>query len=284
MCGTKTRSGGSFPPLFLLRLDRYNPNAMAIPKSQLFRPLIVDVVFLPSELRQLHLAESTVVVFDVLRATTSITAALAANVSEIRIFGSVEGAVEAASHFEKSKLLCGEVDCLPPPGFDLGNSPTAFVRKLHGDHVAFLSTSNGTKAIIAAQEAQRILIGALVNAQAVAEVACKIRSPVTLLCAGTNGRHAIEDVLGAGAVAYFLKAMSEVELSDAALIAMTLFEHAWETLSTTMRLGRGGQNLINAGLEADIDFCAGLNTIPLVGRIYLHPLRVSLDREPDPPS
>src|SRR5438552_3276073 len=94
--------------------------------------LAVEVVFLPTDLLPRHVAGRSVVVFDVLRATTSITAALAAGVKEILVFGDVDAAARAAATCSGPRLLCGEVRCLPPAGFDLGNSPRAFDRAAHG--------------------------------------------------------------------------------------------------------------------------------------------------------
>src|SRR6185437_14796876 len=110
----------------------------------------VDVVLLPRNLVPEQVAGRMVVVFDVLRATTSIAAALAAGVREIRVFDSLEGARAAASDVGEERLLCGEHKCLPPQGFDLGNSPGAFGTQ-HRGRVMLLSTTNGTRAIVAAR-------------------------------------------------------------------------------------------------------------------------------------
>lgn len=88
----------------------------------------VDVVLLPDQLQPRHLSGRAVVVFDVLRATTSIAAALSAGVVGVRVFGSTDLAKHAANSFPEPRLLCGEHECLPPSGFDLGNSPAMFTR------------------------------------------------------------------------------------------------------------------------------------------------------------
>ena len=61
------------------------------------RPVRVDVVLLPKHLEPRHLDGRTVVVFDVLRATTTMAAALAVGVEEIRVFGSLDEAARAAA-------------------------------------------------------------------------------------------------------------------------------------------------------------------------------------------
>jgi len=223
--------------------------------------LSVNVCFLPRDLEPRDLAGRAVVVFDVLRATTSITAALHAGVKSIRIFPTTTDAAEARSKYPGA-LLCGEEHCLPPPGFDLGNSPGAFDRSLHAGRDLLMSTTNGTRALLAAAGATRGYAGALVNATAVAKCLAQENLAVTLLCAGTNGVIAMEDILGAGAVIHSLRILTAVRLeSDSALIADRVFAASRHDLPAALRLVRGGLNLIEAGLEADIDFAARLDVI-----------------------
>src|SRR4051812_19939672 len=106
----------------------------------------VDVVLLPVMLPKDRLGSATVVVFDVLRATTTMAAALSAGVSEIHVFGSTAAARDA-SRTSRGVLLCGEERCLPPKGFHLGNSPGSFAPASHRDQTVFMSTTNGTRAI-----------------------------------------------------------------------------------------------------------------------------------------
>jgi 2-phosphosulfolactate phosphatase len=230
----------------------------------------VDVALLPRDLDPQLLASRAVVVFDVLRATTTMTAALAAGVGEIRVFPNTEAArKEAASvGLYPKPLLCGEENCLAPTDFDLGNSPGDFDRSLK-DRTLFMSTTNGTRAIIAAAEAKLLLVGALVNASAVAKVLAESKLDVILLCAGTNGKVAIEDVIGAGAVLTALKRIERVEgESDAARVALRLFEVSRDDLKSALSSGAGGRNVINAGLAADIDFAASLDRFKnVVGQV-----------------
>ncbi|HEX4124349.1 MAG TPA: 2-phosphosulfolactate phosphatase, partial [Tepidisphaeraceae bacterium] len=233
----------------------------------------IDVAFLPRDVAGRDLSRLAVVVFDVLRATTTITAALAAGVSEIHAFGDIPSAREAMRTFPSNRLLCGEVNCLPPPGFDLGNSPRAFNRAEHAGRPMLLSTTNGTRALLAAAGAGAVLCGALVNARAVADAIIALDRDVLLLCAGTQGGVAMEDLLGAGAVIAELQwADSRPKLlADAAMIANSLFAIYADSLDEQLRLTAGGQNVIAAGLEADIDFCARLNSISVVGRAEGNP-------------
>lgn len=236
--------------------------------------MIVDVALLPSDLLPNQLSGRSVVVFDVLRATTSITAALAVDVPEIRIFEDIESARREAAGFVGPKLLCGEQNCLPPAGFDLGNSPRAF-NSTHAGRTLFMSTTNGTKAIVAARSAPHVLVGALVNAAAVAARLHEIGLDVTFLCAGTQGQVAMEDVLGAGAVLAELQQLDDLQMSsDIGRIARRLFEASRHDLRGALGASQGGQNIIRAGLDGDIDFAARLNSFNVVGEVRETPLRV----------
>jgi 2-phosphosulfolactate phosphatase len=244
----------------------------------------VEVLLRPTDLRPEHCAGRAVVVFDVLRATTTLTAALAAGVREIRIFPTVEearAARAAGAAGGRGGLLCGEHQCLPPAGFDLGNSPGAFDSAIHGGQRLFMCTTNGTRAILAAQGASRLLVGALVNAGAVARVLSEIGLDVTLLCAGTNGQIAMEDLLGAGAV---LAELNQDETGDTARIARRLFEAAASPsgLLSALRDSTGGRNVIAAGLEKDIEFAARLDVFDVVGEVKQ--MRVTAYTSANPPA
>lgn len=235
----------------------------------------INTLILPKELNPADVAQHTVVAFDVLRATTSITAALAAGVKEIRVFDSLDAAMAAANAFGHPRLLCGESHTLPPPGFDLGNSPGQFDAKKHAGMTVFMSTTNGTRAIVAARSAAVVLTGALVNAGAVAKKALAENRDVTLLCAGSDGQPSMEDLLGAGAVINSLAKLASVELAeDLSRIAVRLFAACREDLPGVLADTFGGHNIRRVHLDADIAFAARLDVFQCVGRVMDEPLRV----------
>jgi len=228
----------------------------------------VDVVLLPSLIRDEHLVGRNVAVFDVLRATTSMAAALAVGVSEIRIYPDTASAAHGAGPASPQRLLCGEEKCLPPPGFDLGNSPGAFTADYRG-RVMHMSTTNGTRAIVACRKATAIYPAALVNARAVARALVHDGRDVTLVCSGTEGAISIEDAVGAGAVFEAIREqLPDVSnASDGPIIAGVLFSTLRHSLREALRSGRSGHNVLNAGLAGDIDFAARLDVLEVVGRI-----------------
>ena len=237
----------------------------------------VEVVLLPRDLRPDDVSGRAVVVFDVLRATTTMIAALSAGVSEICVFSELEEAKVAAGGCTAPHVLCGERHAVKPPGFDLGNSPGAFKSELHRGQILFISTTNGTRAILAAGASEAIFIAALVNADAAAEALLRAALDITLLCAGTEGYVSSEDVLGAGAVIEALQTRTDVELaSDAAWMARQLFLAQRHDLKAALLASRGGRNVVRAGLSEDITFAAKLNSIPIVGVVRGQPPVVQL--------
>jgi len=225
----------------------------------------IEVVLLPEYLRPGQLTGKIAVIFDVLRATTSMTAALDVGVKEIRIFSSIDSARAAAEREADRPLLCGESKCLKPPGFDLGNSPGAFSAE-HRDRIMFMATTNGTKAILAARESAGRFIASLANASAVAKAINDEQRDVVLLCAGTGGEIALEDVIGAGAIVDRLKG----EPSDTAQIAARVYRQSANHLEEALASSRGGRNVIAAGLGDDVKFAARIDSVHSVGRVIEH--------------
>ena len=237
--------------------------------------MLINTLILPRDLHPDQLADRTVVVFDVLRATTSITAALAAGVKEVRVFDSLDAAMAAAKAVDGPRLLCGERHTLPPPGFDLGNSPGQFDPAKHAGTTVFMSTTNGTLAIVAAKSAALLLTGALVNAASVARRVVVEGRDVTLLCAGSDGQPSMEDLLGTGAVIDALQQLGRVDLdNDLARVAVKLFGACRGSLPAVLSDTYGGHNIRRVHLDADIAFAARLNVLDVTGQVLDTPLRV----------
>lgn len=245
--------------------------------------MMVNVVMLPALIEAGELSGHEVVVFDVLRATTSMTAALAAGAAGLWLFSSVDearaavrpgspqadqlGLPQAAVEADRP-LLAGEIRAVRPEGFDLGNSPGEYTAQRVSGRRVFMATTNGTKAILAcaAAGAEHVWAGALVNASAVARRVTAAGTPVTLVCSGTYGKVSLEDVLGAGAVMAAMREMAAIEPgNDAAVMALELYEAMRGDLAGALRRGQGGKNVHAAHLDADVEFAARLDSLDVVG-------------------
>jgi 2-phosphosulfolactate phosphatase len=232
----------------------------------------LDVLLHPRDLKPEHLTSRAVAVFDVLRATTTLTNAIANGAAEVRCFESIDAARDAASKFNGPKLLCGELHTLPPPGFDLGNSPGDYTPERVKDRVIFFSTTNGTRAINAVLSSQSspkaLFAAALINATAAAKALLDCQADITLLCSGSDGQFSAEDFIGAGAVADSLAKLGEITPgSDATLAARFAFAGVKSDLPAALRQTYGGHNNLRAGLAADVDFAARLDVLNVVAKI-----------------
>ena len=141
----------------------------------------IEVTYTPTDLAQLRLAGRIVVVMDIVRASTTITAGLAAGCAGFSPVASLAAARRIVrEHADEAILLGGERQGIIVPGFDLGNSPGEYHSgNVLGKRVAF-TTTNGTRVIAAAKDAERVVIGALVNLEAVAQYLVAEGKPVVL--------------------------------------------------------------------------------------------------------
>lgn len=240
---------------------------------------MIDVVLLPAYLDASVLERSQVVVLDILRASSTIVTALGNGAREVRLFGDIASTLVAKVDAPSPIILGGERECLRIDGFDCGNSPAEYSEEKVRGATVLLTTTNGTVAAVAAQAAQQIFIGSLLNATDTAKALLPQLSDLdtVLLCAGTQGKIAFEDVIGAGAILWQIMQMVRspaVPFSDTAWMAYHTFASVRQHLPAALRLGQGGLNLINAELEEDIDRCARVDSQRLVATVKHNPLRV----------
>jgi 2-phosphosulfolactate phosphatase len=223
------------------------------------------------------LAGGIAVVVDVLRATTTIVHALAAGCTVVRPCAEIEEAQALAGSMPAGRvLLAGERGGQQLAGFDLGNSPRAFTpRNCCGCTLVF-TTSNGTRALLRAAEAERVLVAAFVNFSAVCEQLRQDPRPLHILCAGTDCEVSLEDTLLAGAMVEFLAQNFEVRLNDAARLAWDCFENHGCVLDGAMQLGRAGAILQQLGYDEDIRAACKIDRFNLVPELRRDPVRVEV--------
>ena len=212
---------------------------------------MIDVALTRADLR----AADVAVVVDVLRATSTATQALASGYRALLCAESVE---LAATLRGPGRVLAGERRCVRPPGFDQGNSPREAAR-CHGDELV-LATTNGAPAIVAAaRHAPTVLVACLLNLDAV--IGAVDGADVQVVCSGTDGAVALEDVYVAGRICARLSGRR----TDAARIAEGV-ARSFATPLTALAQSAGGEALRAAGLAGDIELCAQESTLEVVGR------------------
>ena len=224
----------------------------------------IDVAFTPGEPEDASVA----IVIDVLRATTTIAYALAQGYQRVLACGEVDQARALAERVNGGAVLAGERKCVKPEGFDLGNSPREFEAGTCAGRLLVLSTTNGTQAVLAARGSRRVLAGCLLNAEATARaLAAGGAREVLLLCSGSRGQVAADDVAAAGCLAGHLTLLAAAQPSDAARVAIALFD-AWKhDLAGLLHRSVSGRRLHGIGLQRDVEDCARVDAVPLVAEL-----------------
>lgn len=212
------------------------------------------------------------VVIDVLRATSTIVAALAAGAhGVIPVLTPEEAWALARTMPGQRALLGGERKAVRIPGFDLGNSPREYTPEAVAGKTIILTTTNGTRAVHAASAAARVFMGAITNAGAVARAIIREGRDPVIICAGTRGSFSLEDALAAGLILAALPGAAaeagydlDADHDDQSLAALAIARDYRGRLEEALRRTHHGQDLISLGFAPDLDYCARLDATPIV--------------------
>jgi len=212
----------------------------------------IDVAFTPAEAIRAPVG----IVVDVMRATSTIAQALASGYERVYCAAGIEEA-RALRESLGEGLLGGERDAVQIPGFDLGASPRE-VREPRGKTL-IMSTTNGTRSIVTAAEAcEVVLLGSLLNLDAVAAAVRDRGQDVVVLCAGYKDAFAIDDAYCAGRITRLL----EGERTDAAIAAEVIAG----SFPTSLE-GINARTYGPPGLEDDIAWVTQDNLLDVVPRL-----------------
>ena len=250
-------------------------------------PHTINVHLLPVLVEPHELAGTTVVVIDVLRATTTIIHALAAGAKEVVPLLEVDEARDLAAKLPGQAVLGGERGGKRIEGFDLGNSPLEYTSATVGGKTLVFTTTNGTRAMLRCAQARRILIAGFVNFSAVCRELTG-EEQIEIVCAGTDGHVTREDTLLAGAIVEevgqalpdTVRKAEPALRNDQAEIAADAWRTAVGTLSgrdplaAALRESRGGRNLIEIGQEDDIDLAAQIDRFDIVPELDIAAWRI----------
>jgi 2-phosphosulfolactate phosphatase len=223
----------------------------------------LKTTFTPAEfevLARTDLSQTTCVVFDILRATSSMITALANGAEQILPVASIDEALAAKAKYPDA-LLCGERDGLRITAaqtggteFDLGNSPREYTAEIVASKTLISTTTNGTRALRACANAEHTLVGSFLNLAAIADhLRAAAPENLILVCSGTYEEAALEDTLAAGALADALWEKYD-ECDDATQAARLLFTSA--PVEETILQAKNAQRLLELpDLVADVEHC-----------------------------
>jgi 2-phosphosulfolactate phosphatase len=218
--------------------------------------VLVHVAFTPGEQTPAPIG----IVVDVLRATSTMTQALAAGYRRVLCCAEIDEA-RALAETEGPAKLAGERRLEAIPGFDFGNSPRE-VAQTPAAETLILTTTNGTRLLVsAAVRFEHVYVGSLLNLDAVAAAARAHGADVAVLCAGVLGELALDDAYCAGRIADALGG----DRTDSATAAIRLAQ-TYADADDGLGASRSAWNLRRHGLEADVEWCARENALAVVPR------------------
>jgi 2-phosphosulfolactate phosphatase len=211
----------------------------------------VHVAFTPAEEGSAPIG----IVIDVVRATSSIAQALASGYERVLCCREIDEARALRAELGDDAVVGGERDAVVVDGFDVGASPREFAQGARA-RTLVLTTTNGTASILtAAARCETVILGSLLNLSAVTS---SIDDDVAIFCAGFKGTFAFDDAYCAGRIVALLGNTSKTD----AAIAAELLARAYPDPHDGLNARTYGP----PGLEADIEFCARVDTLDVVPR------------------
>lgn len=279
---------------------------MAVPTQETAAPLTLDVALTPAYVARDARAQSTYLVVDVIRATTTLCVLFERGCRRVLV---APGIAEARTYRERHGrdiLLAGEVAGVAPDGFEFGNSPVEFARAVVADREVVFATTNGTRALRACAGGRAVYAAALRNASAVCAAALdstawmREESPlasnaservagqggasepavptgepaIVIVCSGRGERPAFDDTLCAGYLIGELRRQADarnmpIRLREGARIALAAVEGVRGALGLRAALGDSdaGRAVAQIGLHGDLDMCAALDATDIVPQV-----------------
>lgn len=211
------------------------------------------------------------VVIDVLRATTTIAAALSAGAEAVQAFSNIEELKRQSALWSVEKCLkAGERGGKKVEGFDLGNSPLDFTPKIAKGKRLFLTTTNGTRALQRVEQASQVITAAQINRRAAVDYLLETQPEVVwIVGSGWEGDYSVEDTACAGAIAQSVMQQSDVsriELfgNDEVIGAIALYEQWKDNLLNVFRMCSHGQRLLKLDGDEDLKYCSQTDILDIL--------------------
>ncbi|MCX7861617.1 MAG: 2-phosphosulfolactate phosphatase [Bacteroidales bacterium] len=217
----------------------------------------IEVCFSPALYKLYHSDDKCVVIIDILRATTSICAAIAAGAEKILPVASVDDALKAK---QQGYIVAAEREGKVLDFADFGNSPDLFTPERVKNKTIAYSTTNGTQAIDMAKQAKLLLIASFINLSAINQHLASHPQPLLLFCSGWKNKFNLEDTLCAGAIAYALiQSGKYFTQCDSTLASIDLWLLAKDNLSSYLEKASHRHRLKNIVDDSVIKYCLSLN-------------------------
>jgi 2-phosphosulfolactate phosphatase len=218
----------------------------------------IEVYGTQSSVTEKELKDKTVIVVDVLRATSTIITALENGCKEVIPVAEIDEAVSITRTVDNDTfLLGGERNAVRIEGFHLSNSPLEYTKEAVEGRTVVITTTNGTRAIKKAESGERIYIGGFRNVSAVGIKAAEETNGLIIICAGTEGKFSTDDILTAGAIISKILEWraDEIQIDDLGKVCRFLYEYHKNDILGALKDTRHYKVLVQHGFEEDIRFC-----------------------------
>ncbi len=224
----------------------------------------IEICLSPALIPFYELTNKIVVIVDIFRATSTMITALAHGVKSITPVADLETCRRMS---DQGYITAGERNGKKEAGFELGNSPLAFIEGRYKDKKVAMTTTNGTLAIEKSKPGSaEIILGAFINLQATADYLSTKQNDVIIVCAGWKGRFNLEDSVYAGALSCRLSNHSKLHC-DAVQAMENLYEQNAHQLRDFLNQSSHAKRLQNHNIEDDIDFCLQSDVFNIIAKL-----------------
>ncbi len=223
----------------------------------------IDIIISAGDIKREKIDNKTVVVIDMLRATSVIITAMNNGCKGVIPVLTVNDAAEIVKNSKEEFMLGGERNALKIEGFHYSNSPLEYTRETIDGKTLVMTTTNGTKAIKGCVGASSIIIGAIINAKATAERIVGLNKDVVIVNAGTNGEFSIDDFLCSGYIIDCVLNLERAELSDIATTSNYIYKNN-EDIHSFIKYASHYKTITKLGLTADLEYCCRKDIIDIV--------------------
>lgn len=217
----------------------------------------IDVFSSAHSFKEEDIRDKTVVMIDVLRASSTMVTALQNGAKGVIAVEDMGDASKISHNLDaESFLMSGEKNGITIEGYDLGNSPLEHTQEVVNGKTIILNTTNGTKAIRRCSLADQIIVGSFLNLNTIVEYLQNLDEEVLLVCAGWRGRLSLEDILCAGNIIYELyRGDLPNEARDGAKVAFGLYEKFGDDIENSIKSSNYAERLKDIVSEEDLEYC-----------------------------
>ena len=229
------------------------------------KALKIDVAFVPEEVHPSEITDKSVLIVDILRATSTITTAIANGASYLIPVNTPKEAFELYEQHDRNAILGGEVGGKRISGFDLGNSASEYLPSVIEGKPIIMRTTNGTRTINICKHALNLVIGSFFNKTSCCRYLLELGCDILIVCSGEEGHFGIEDAVFAGACVHiFHQQMPNIEKTDPALACEMMYQQCKSDILGLLCKSEHGKSLIDIGLGDDLILCAKEDTTTVV--------------------